>query len=248
MTHEEEIAKLRRLMEENPGLPIEKTEAEMKLQEATMRLLRSRKSPATPEEAAEQQRKFDQHQREMRVSRAHGLMAASGIPKRHADKIRVCQPQEARWGQVFSTVESRIGSGFIVAFLGRRGTGKTQLAATLIMSACHRLIECRYVKAMDFFREFRATFREDGEREYSVVKRYSSYGLLVIDEAHERGHTDFESRTLANIIDHRYDQLRDTILISNESLKAFQSSVGPSISSRLNEVGEVFECDWESYR
>jgi DNA replication protein DnaC len=69
-----------------------------------------------------------------------------------------------------------------------------------------------------------------------------------IDEAHERGSTDWENRTLTNIIDHRYDAMRCTLLLSNQSKEQFAESVGPSVTSRILETGEAIICNWPSFR
>jgi DNA replication protein DnaC len=106
----------------------------------------------------------------------------------------------------------------------------------------------RYLKASDLFRSIRGTFRKDGPSEIKLLETFSRYGLLVIDESHERGDTEFENRTLVHIIDRRYDAGRDTLLISNLSADAFRTSMGPSIISRMSETGLMIVADWPSYR
>jgi hypothetical protein len=59
----------------------------------------------------------------------------------------------------------------------------------------------------------------------------------VIDECQERGETDWENRLLTYIVDKRYAQLRDTVLISNQTKDQFCKSMGSSIISRMQETG-----------
>ena len=199
-------------------------------------------------EVALQRDRQDQEERQ-RLIQYHTLLKEACVPERHRKLISPAVLKEGNlWSESYARMRDKIGQGFLAAFLGPRGTGKTQMAVCLIDDACRNNRTARYVKALDLFRELRATFRDDGENELSVVRRFRKYHLLVIDEAHERGNTDFESRTLTNIIDHRYDDAKDTVLISNDSLQAFAAAIGPSIVDRLNETGEAIEFDWPSYR
>lgn len=201
------------------------------------------------EELAELEGKREESQREAALA-AHRLRLVNAlVPKRHAEIINTIADQaEGPWLERFETLRSRLGEGFLVGIVGSRGTGKTQLGVGLINARCLRGFECRYIKLLDLFRVIRSCFREGGPDEVQMVKQFTGYALLVIDEAHERGHTDFERRTLTNILDHRYDAKLDTILLSNETAEAFAASVGPSVVSRINEVGEVIECNWPSFR
>jgi len=89
---------------------------------------------------------------------------------------------------------------------------------------------------------------DSAESERDVVDRYCRYRLLIIDEAHERGHTDYEGRTLKQIIDRRYDGKFDSLLVSNETREVFAQAVGDSVVSRIHETGSAVECDWRSFR
>lgn len=140
-------------------------------------------------------------------------------------------------------------TSLLVALLGDRGCGKTQLAVAVLRAACSSLVPCRYVVAADLFRELRCSFRDGGPSELEVLAPYRSAGVLVIDELHERAHSDFERREFVNLIDHRYRECRPTLLISNEQVSAFEEAVGPSVASRINEVGEAIICEgWPNFR
>jgi DNA replication protein DnaC len=151
--------------------------------------------------------------------------------------------------------------GRIVALLGPRGTGKTQAAQNAIgatLNTIHgfdgRLFKAtpRYTSAAKIFRAIRDAQKrgrdDDGLNEAQTVASFVNPPILVIDEAHERGETDFENRTLNEIIDDRYAARRTTILISNLSRAEFAKSIGPSIVSRIHECGETIECNWPSFR
>ncbi len=157
------------------------------------------------------------------------------------------------WQAVEEKIADRQG-GFIFVLIGPRGTGKTQIATNV---ACARLKQRvgpedrwpRYVKISDIFREIRAAFRKESlVSEAEVIASFIKPRLLVIDEAQERGETEFEDRTLTHIIDKRYDARLDTLILSNLKREELGKSLGSSVVSRIHECGEVLECNWASFR
>lgn len=198
------------------------------------------------EAAAEQTRKERQ-----RVSDHRFL--SSGCPARHVVNMYNRLDENKPWLDTLNLLSGKLPAGFIVALLGKRGTGKTQLAVALIRKACNVGHTARYVKALDLFREIRGAYTpvargQAGEREEDVIDRLASVGLLVIDECHQRGETPFEQNTLINLLDRRYDGMRATVLISNQTRAEFSASMGDSVVSRIHESGEAIECNWESHR
>lgn len=136
--------------------------------------------------------------------------------------------------------------------LGNRGTGKTQLAVNLIAYALIYGVTADYCKA----RYISALVRESYSRknndpfltELSAIRRFTSPRLLVVDEVGERTCTASDDQFLIDIIDSRYGNMKDTIMIANQKPDEFYASIGASISSRILETGSVIVCDWESFR
>lgn len=172
----------------------------------------------------------------------------SGVPERHRGKTLDRHAAAGPWGETYRRLRGRLPEGTLIVLLGKRGTGKTQMAIDLLADMAMASQAVRYLKMIDLFREIRNCYRQDGPREVDAVKRICQYPGLVLDEAHERSDSDWENRTLNNIIDHRYDGVRTTILVSNMTREGFAQAVGPSIVSRVHECGEVVVCDWESFR
>lgn len=175
----------------------------------------------------------------------------SGVMPRHRNfrvaDVDASKPDEGRWLEKLAICRKQMGTGCLLALVGLRGNGKTQMAVELIREACLKR-NARYATAMDFFMDVKAAYREDGADERSVIDRFVQPDLLVLDEAHERGNTDWEGRLLTYLMDQRYGKCKDTVLIANMSREAFVESVGPSIASRMSETGGVVECDWGSFR
>lgn len=167
-------------------------------------------------------------------------------PPRHLFLRRALE--SGPWTDLHDRAKFRLGTGATLAFIGNRGTGKTQMAVWLM---CHqtdnRLKSARYTKALEIFCSIRATY--NGEKsELKAIEEWTRPELLVIDEAQVRGETDFENRILTHILDKRYDSLKDTIIISNLKREDFLTSLGRSITSRMTETGGIFEFAWESFR
>jgi len=136
----------------------------------------------------------------------------------------------------------------MIVLLGKRGTGKTQMAVNLLYEICDRGQTVHYTRLMDLYRRVRSCFREDGPDEYQLTNEICRFGGLVIDETHERKESDFENLTLTNLIDKRYGEKRTTILVSNLTKDAFAEAVGRSVVARILENGKVVECDWPNFR
>jgi DNA replication protein DnaC len=172
----------------------------------------------------------------------------SGVPDLHRGKTLDRHNSGGAWGKTYRRLRDSLGEKSLIVLLGKRGTGKTQMAVDLMADICLAGQPVQYIKTMDLFREIRGCYRNDGPDEIKTVYRFCRYAGLVLDEAHERSDSDWENRTLTNIIDRRYDAQRTTILVSNMNKDGFAQAVGASIVSRIHEVGEVVICDWDSFR
>ena len=175
-----------------------------------------------------------------------GLYAEADTPKRH--QRHVGTDGEDGWPAACRRVLDQIGSGCLIALIGARGTGKTQIANQAILAACAFGYAALYTRAMTVFLEMRATFSDEAKTELDVVQRYRAPRLLVIDEMQDRGDTPWEDRLLSHLIDLRYGDMTDTILVANLNRSALVKSLGESISDRLRETGGIIECAWDSFR
>jgi len=169
----------------------------------------------------------------------------AGFPKRSLGKVdRMCGPGLDKAIELWSG----FATDGLYLLIGRRGTGKTQIATYLARQwVLKGNVQGRYVKALDLFDAIKATW-ETRQSEESIMSGYRRTGFLVIDEVHDRGASDWEQRKLINLIDHRYDDMKATILIGNMTKAEAEQQLGPSIWSRMAECGGVINCDWGSYR
>src|SRR5580658_2407222 len=102
-------------------------------------------------------RSIEEQEAEQLASDRRRLFAAAGCPARHANvgPNGVC----GEWEGAFRLVKSKLGTGCIVALIGPRGTGKTQMAVDLIRAATDDLRTARYVKAIEVFVRIKGTYQ-----------------------------------------------------------------------------------------
>lgn len=174
-------------------------------------------------------------------------LRAARIPARHSD---LQYPRGEQWMRVRDRIAEMFGTGFLVAVIGDRGRGKTQMAVDLVRMYIEQdRGTALYVKAMAVFIALRETYRPDASStERKVIADFARPALLVIDAIEVRGDTSWEDRVLNHIVDIRYDARKDTLLVGNVAKDEVVTVLGHSIISRANETGGVIHCDWGSYR
>lgn len=199
---------------------------------------RDKRSADVEQERAERQR---QH-------RAKEIIRASNLPLRHL-KTRKTGLLNTPGGE-FMTAESEaieaVQNRQCVMLCGPRGPGKTQIATCVGVDCAERGVSVHYTDAADLFMHCREGMHEGKESER--LKRYENYGLLIIDECHVRGESDYEDRLITRILNNRYNNLKPTMLITNQKRSEAAKSLGSSVVSRLHESGVVIECNWRSFR
>ena len=172
-------------------------------------------------------------------------------PKRARERIAAGKFTGKEWLLTDKQLAKELASrnGTLVALVGGRGPGKTQLAVCAMHRACLAGRSSRYIKALDYFAEVKAAYSDYvKEEERDVIKRFCLPTLLVVDGMEERGETSWEDRMLSHLIDRRYDDMKDTILVANLRQDKFEESIGTSAASRLRETGGIIVCDWGSFR
>jgi DNA replication protein DnaC len=196
--------------------------------------------------------------REREAQRNHErrkMWGASGASPRH-DRCDYERPDlvpadiREEYVKTCKKLEGMIHNPVIVALLAPRGVGKTGIAHGLMRQFIRADRSALYVNSpMKIFRDLKASYRENATNdEEAVLRRYSSPSLLVIDEFHEFGGTDFERRTMTELLDIRYLKLRSTLLLANEEPAAMRERLGTSIASRMDDFGGFVVCKWRPIR
>ncbi len=214
-------------------------------------ILRLSPTSCSDEESEQREARWDRENQlreaQARRERVAALWAAANVPLRHQRPFDAAP--DSPWFNALCEVEG-MPCGSLILLCGQRGTGKTQIAAKVIARACRNLESSLYTTAIEIFLHLREAMKGEGadSSERRLLGEYAGYSLLIIDEAHERGETDWEDRMLTHLIDRRYREMRTTILITNHQRGEALTSLGPSFTDRLRECGGVIECNWQSFR
>lgn len=207
----------------------------------------SRLSKIVVSEDEASRRSSERQAREINIrQRTHGDPLASA-PKRHREAKELSM--QGPWAENLSRLKQRVGTGILVAMIGTRGGGKTQMCVELMRHLADKGFFVRFTTCMELLMRFKASYKSSSERsEFDVMEEFCKPKLLIIDEVARRGETDWENNLLFELINQRYGDMRDTILTCNLTKEELAGSMGPSIVSRMLETGGVMECNWESYR
>lgn len=184
---------------------------------------------------------------------------ASGCPELHRTRLIDPRGRNPDWDAAYEWARKHIANGGVIALIGDRGTGKTQIGVELIRRACLSLYPPEpslYVRAADLYSALRDDMRSKEACEGRSIARWVKPKNLIIDEAHERNaNSDFEPRVMNNILDKRYGEIHGTAFIANvngdtdkEQAQAFRNLVGETIFDRLSETGGIYCCNWKSFR
>ena len=137
-----------------------------------------------------------------------------------------------------------------IIFLGKSGTGKTHLATALGMEACDLGVRTRFVTGCGLVNELIEA--RDDKSLRRIMKRYFSYGLLIIDEL---GYVPFSkegAELLFQILAERHER-KPVIITTNKGFGDWTEIFGdPSLTAalldRVTHNAHVINCTWDSYR
>lgn len=146
----------------------------------------------------------------------------------------------------------------MLALLGPRGTGKTQLSAVLAYNCLawakqgasedpdilKAWKDPHYIRLADLLSGAKQAFGTDRD----PLGDASQWGLLILDEIGESRQSDYDQKELVRLIDRRYGALLPTIVIGNMKPEMLVATLGESSVSRLQETGMIVQCNWPSWR
>lgn len=179
-----------------------------------------------------------------RLRQAKVLRESWNLPER----FKATAPERiGPWGETLIGIQEKLGSGFTVALIGNRGSGKTQLAAELMKVVTENGRMAYYTTATGFFMRVKASYGTE-ESELDVINAFRKPRLLVIDEAGKQPEKEWHSNLMFELLNARYGDMTDTILIDNRTKKELEAASGDSLVSRIRETGGVIDCNWPSFR
>lgn len=178
------------------------------------------------------------------------LLGLSGIPARYQSaSVALGDSVLPLYADKFAKLIHFCNRPSIVGLIGRRGAGKTWMSCAMVRDFCQHGKAAIYCKVGTFFARVKASYGSEAqEKQPTIEAGFVRPALLVLDEMHERGGTDWEDRLLTRLIDLRYDAMKTTLLVSNQSPDEFVARVGESIADRIRDGGGIIVCAWSSLR
>lgn len=186
------------------------------------------------------------------------LLSSSCIPKRFLSRsfesFSPVGPDQQRALSVCKDFagdfEAALSTGASLVLSGPVGTGKSHLAAAVMLQVLSPKRWAQYVTCMDMIRRVRATWSKGSDESEEDVLRVlgERVELLVIDEVGVQYGTDGEKTVLFDVLDRRYREMRPTILLTNLGREQFEEAVGQRVFDRLREVATWVRFSGDSYR
>lgn len=139
----------------------------------------------------------------------------------------------------------------ILIFRGGFGTGKGHVAWSISRQLVQEhAIRAHVVKLADLVRRLRASWKKTAEEsEDEALRFYRELDLLVIDEVSRHAfYGENIHQHLYDVLDHRQEQQRPTILTTNEDEAGIQSILRGALWDRVFFGGGVTEFGEASYR
>lgn len=158
--------------------------------------------------------------------------------------LKVCQAYASRWPE-------RLQKGGGLVMCGKPGTGKNHLALAI---ARHAITEHQssavFTTALKIAREYKSTWSKGSSRtEDEVIRYFTKPDLLIIDEVGVQFGSDAEKLIMFEIINTRYERMKPTILISNQTREELAAFIGERVLDRMNDGGGcTLSFTWDSYR
>jgi DNA replication protein DnaC len=165
--------------------------------------------------------------------------------------------------RAFSAQVNDHGRGFAL-FVGLPGTGKTRLACNIVRELKAR--DALYVRQGTLTVELRASYGrkdvyvhkrerrddEDEEEAPTLLEILQQVGFLVLDEIGCNPLANDERLLLDELLKHRFDHGKPTILLSNLALNGFQEFLGDALYDRIRQASGggkfILQFQGDSYR
>lgn len=230
--------------------------------------------PQAREEVMKQEAEWAELKRQAcakrREKRVEILYEASGLTARNRiQTFERWEPKEEKMRQIKQFVEAykdmavkgelEKNDGLNSLFLhGSCGAGKTHLACAV----ANALIEAEKPVLMttfgDLVQEIKSTFLKGAKTsEKDIVEKYRKAPMLIIDDLGKEKPTEWSASILFSILNHRYSDIKPTIITSNFAPNVTISRIAPgeddalcgrSIVSRIHEVYSIVDISTEDHR
>ena len=165
----------------------------------------------------------------------------SRVPSRYLDYSFGNFPvQEGTYEAHQGSLNFLRGKYLSLVLLGPTGLGKTSLAISVIRLAVQKGMTALFCKEAALLDEIKSTFSGGRESSQDVIKRFSRYGLLVIDEVGLSEWSQFDTATMTTIIDNRSANNLKTIFLGNLTTDQYSKHFNDQCISRLHQDADFY--------
>lgn len=173
--------------------------------------------------------------------RAQVYRAASRIPEEYADLDLTTFPDQRIAGDLFDWWYQPSSPWLILA--GDVGTGKTGLMIGLVKKALADGRPALFRPFVELLSDIRATYRSRDAQEpdeAALVGACKSVDVFALDDMGAARVTGWAEERLFEILNHRYNERRRTILSTNLGPAELEEYLGDRIFSRVNGMGWLY--------
>lgn len=174
--------------------------------------------------------------------RANVYQAASRIPVEYADLDLTTYPDQ---GIAFDVAEwwHDLPAPWLI-LIGDLGVGKTGLEIGLVKKALADGRSALFRPMVELLSDLRATYRtRDAQEpdEAALMRACKSVDVLALDDLGTERVTGWVQERLFEILNHRYNERRRTIIATNLGPAELEEHVGDRIVSRINGMGWIYQ-------
>ena len=218
-------------------------------------------------EWAEQERQAQESRKQKRIE---ALIEASGLSARNRRQtFERWEPKEERMRQIKQLVEAykdlairgelEKNDGLNSLFMhGTCGAGKTHLACAVANAMIEAEKPVLLTTFGDLVQEIKSTFIKGSKiSEKDIIEKYRRAPMLIIDDLGKEKPTDWSASILFSILNHRYSDMKPTIITSNFAPEETINRIAPaeddalcgrSIVSRIREVYSILNISTDDHR
>lgn len=174
--------------------------------------------------------------------RASIYQAASRIPAEYADLDLTTYPDQRIASEVADWWYEQPSPWLVLA--GGLGVGKTGLTIGLVKKCLADGRSALFRPNVELLSDIRATYRtRDGTDpdEAALMGACKSVDLLALDDIGSERVTGWAQERLYEILNHRYNERRRTILVTNLGPEELEDHLGSRILARINGMGWIKE-------
>lgn len=183
------------------------------------------------------------------AQRANVYLAASRIPEEYAGLDIGTYPDQRIAAGVLDWWRNPQSPWLILA--GNLGVGKTGLAIGLVKRALSEGRSALYRPFVEVLSDIRATYRTRDAAELDeadLMRALKSTEVLALDDIGAERVTGWAQERLYEILNHRYNERRRTIVTTNLGGADLESHLGDRIYSRIDGMGWLYAIDGPNLR